>query len=292
VSTLRAILVAMRPRQWTKNLLVFAALIFAGDMFDMHRVVVATVLFGLFCLLSGAVYIVNDIVDAEADRAHPDKASRPIASGVLGVRAAVAAATVLAVVSVAGCFALGVMAGVLAIGYVVLQAAYSLFLKRLVIVDAMTIAAGFVLRAVAGAYAIGVPVSAWLFLCTFLLALFLGLAKRRHELVLLETTAAEHRESLRDYSAPFIDSMLSSTVAATIVAYALYTVSPTGGEKFQYLMATVPFVVYGLFRYLYLVHRRDLGGSPEEILLTDQPLIIDILLYLVVTGVIVYVLPG
>lgn len=292
MSTLRAIIASTRPRQWTKNLLVFAALVFAGDFFDGQRVLLACAAFVVFCLLSGSVYIVNDLIDAEADRAHPRKASRPIASGALGARAATVAAITLGSLGVAGSFALGLRVGVIAVGYLALQVAYSLVLKKLVIVDAMTVAAGFVLRAVAGAFAIGVPISAWLFLCTFLLALFLALAKRRHELLLLDEDAGAHRESLREYSAPFIDSMLSSTVAATILAYALYTVSTTGGDRFHYLMGTVPFVAYGLFRYLFLVHRRDLGGSPEDVLLTDRPLIIDIVAWLIATGVIVYVLPS
>lgn len=281
-----------RPKQWTKNLLVFAALIFAGDMFDLHRLAVAVALFALFCLLSSAVYILNDIVDADADRQHPDKQGRPIASGALGVRLAATVAAVLVVAGLVGGFALGPLVGLLALGYVVLQVSYSLLLKRVVILDAMTVAAGFVLRAVAGAFAISVPVSSWLFLCTFLLAMFLALAKRRHELVLLEAWAGEHRESLKDYSAAFIDSMLSSTAAATIVAYALYTLSTTGGDRYRYLITTVPFVAYGLFRYLYLVHRWDLGGSPEEILLSDKPLIVDIALWLAVTAFIVYALPS
>ena len=207
-------------------------------------------------------------------------------------RSAAVAAVVLASTAIAGSFALGVRVGIVAVSYAALQVAYSLYLKREVIVDAMAIAAGFVLRAVVGAFAIRVPVSSWLLLCTFLLALFLALAKRRHELMALEGAAGEHRQSLREYSAPFIDSMLSAIVAATIVVYAFYTFSPGAGERYRYLMATVPFVAYGLFRYLYLVYRHELGGSPEEILLSDRPLIVCIVLWMVATGVIVYILPS
>jgi 4-hydroxybenzoate polyprenyltransferase len=290
--TLRAIVVSMRPRQWTKNVFVFAALVFAGDLLDVRRAVFALAAFVLFCLLSGAVYILNDVADLEADRLHEKKRSRPIAAGELSPAAAVVAGAVIGAVALAGGFAVAPRFGAVLLGYVVLQTVYTLFLKKQVIVDAMAISAGFVLRAVGGAYAIGVPSSTWLLLCTFLLALFLALAKRRHELALLEEAAEEHRVSLRDYTAEFIDTMLSTTAAAAIVAYAMYTVTPTGGDHYRYLMGTVPFVVYGVFRYLYLVQRRDLGGSPEEILLTDVPLIVDLLLWAIITGVIVYVLPS
>jgi 4-hydroxybenzoate polyprenyltransferase len=292
VSTARDILVTTRPRQWTKNLVVLAALAFSGDLFDAQRALLAVATFGLFCLLSGAVYTFNDIVDAQADKTHAEKAARPIASGSLSVGVAVPAALVLAVLAVAGCFALGVRVGVVALAYLALQAGYTLLFKRVVILDAMVIASGFVLRAVAGAWAIKVPVSPWLLLCTFLLAVFLALAKRRHELGLLEEQASSHRESLREYSVPLIDSMISATVAATILAYALYTFSPGRGERYHYLMATVPIVAYGLYRYLFLVYGHNLGGSPEEILLTDWPLIIDIIVWMAAVGIIVYVLPS
>lgn len=292
MNTARAVLTSMRPRQWTKNVVVFAALAFAGDLFDLHRALLATAAFALFCLLSGAVYILNDVADAGVDRLHERKSRRPIASGELGVGAAITAGVVIGCAAMAGAFAVAPKFGLAAVAYAALQAAYTLFLKRQVVVDAMAISAGFVLRAAGGAYAIGVPASAWLLLCTFLLALFLALAKRRHELVLLEDDADAHRPALKDYTPQFIDSMLSTTAAAAIVAYALYTVTPFAGDHLRYLMGTVPFVVYGIFRYLYLVHRKDLGGSPEEILLTDVPLILDIVAWAVVTGVIVYVLPG
>jgi 4-hydroxybenzoate polyprenyltransferase len=290
--TLRAIVVSMRPRQWTKNVFVFAALAFAGDLLDAQRVVFAVVAFVLFSMLSGAVYILNDVADVEADRLHETKRTRPIAAGEIGRPVAAFAGVTIGAAAIAGAFAVTPKFALVMIGYALLQVAYTLFLKREVIVDAMAISAGFVLRAVGGAYAIGVPASAWLLLCTFLLALFLALAKRRQELVLLEDGADMHRASLRDYTAPFIDSMLSTTGAAAIVAYAVYTVTPSGGEHYRYLMGTVPFVVYGVFRYLFLVHRRDLGGRPEEVLLTDVPLIVDLLIWAVMTGVIVYVLPS
>lgn len=288
----RAVVASMRPRQFTKNLVVFAALGFSGDLLDAQRIVAATVAFVLFCLLTGAVYILNDVVDAESDRLHPTKRTRPIASGALPVSIAVGAGATFGAVALLGAFALGWQFGLVALGYALLQIAYSGWLKKVVIVDAMAIAVGFVLRAVAGAAVVGVLPSSWLLLCTFLLALFLALAKRRHELLLLEDDAGEHRTSLSEYTPEMIDSLLSATTSATILAYALYTFLPVSGERYPYLMLTVPFVAYGLFRYLYLVHRHDLGGRPEEILLTDRPLIIGIVGWLVTTAFIIYVLPS
>jgi 4-hydroxybenzoate polyprenyltransferase len=292
VRALRAIIVSMRPRQWSKNVFVFAAFAFAGDLLDLRRALFSLAAFVLFCLLSGAVYIVNDLVDLKADRLHERKRTRPIAAGDLSTTTAAVAGASIGIAALAGAFAIAPKLGAVMFGYAVLQALYVLFLKKEVILDAMAISAGFVLRAAAGAVAIAVPASSWLLLCTFLLALFLALAKRRHEIVLLEGEAHEHRASLKEYTTAFIDSMLSTTAAAAIVAYALYTVSPTAGDHYRYLMATVPFVVYGVFRYLYLVHRCDLGGSPEEVLLSDVPLIVDIAAWAAVTGVIMYVLPS
>ncbi len=292
LATARAVLASMRPRQWTKNLVVFAALGFSGDLLDPQRVLAASAAFVLFCLLCGAVYIFNDVADAESDRQHDTKRLRPIASGALDVSTAVRVGAAIGLGSLLAAFAMGRYFGIVALGYAVLQVAYTVWLKKAVIVDAMTISVGFVLRAVAGAVAIGVLPSPWLLLCTFLLALFLALAKRRHEILLLAGDAGAHRVSLEEYTPEMIDSMLSATTAATILAYALYTFLPVSGERYPYLMLTVPFVAYGLFRYLYLVHRHDLGGSPEEILLTDRPLIIGIVAWLLTTGVILYVLPS
>jgi 4-hydroxybenzoate polyprenyltransferase len=292
MSILRAIVLSMRPRQWTKNVFVFAPLAFAGDLLDMRRAAFALVAFVLFCMMSGAVYILNDVADIEADRLHSRKRTRPIASGELGIAAAVTSALVVGVAALAGAFAVAPKFAAVMLGYALLQVVYTLLLKKEVIVDAMAISAGFVLRAVGGAYAIGVPASSWLLLCTFLLALFLALGKRRQELLFLEDDADLHRASLKEYTAPFIDSMLSTTAAAAIVAYAMYTVTPTAGDHYRYLMGTVPFVVYGVFRYLFLVHRRGLGGRPEEILLSDVPLIVDLAMWAIATGVIVYILPS
>lgn len=288
MTTARALLVTMRPKQWTKNLIVFAPLIFAGEITVATNGLRTVAAFVVFCLISSAVYIANDLVDVELDQAHETKRTRPLAAGALAPRTAVAALVVLLLAALGGAFALGVPFGLVSVGYLLLQTLYTFWLKHEVILDVMSIAAGFVLRVFAGAVVIGVPGSPWLYICAALLALFLGLAKRRHELTLLEDGAVDHRPSLEHYSAPLIDSMLSAITAATIVTYALYTFFSDTARESQYLMFTVPFVVYGLFRYLYLVHQQNLGGSPEEILLADKPLIVDIALWLVAVGVVLY----
>jgi len=279
--TARALVLSLRPRQWTKNLIVFAPLIFAGELTSPSALLRAFAVFAVFCAASGAVYLANDLVDLELDSVHAVKKSRPLASGMLHPSVALAALLLLTASALAGSFALGTTVSLVTTGFLTLQAVYSLWLKHQVIIDVMSIAAGFVLRTFAGALVIGVSGSPWLYTCAALLALFLGLAKRRHELVLLEAEARSHRPSLHHYSAPLIDAMLSSTTAAIIIAYALYTFFSTTGMENQYLMLTVPFVVYGLFRYLYLVHKESLGGSPEEVLLTDKPLIANTFLWLV-----------
>lgn len=293
MSEARALLVSMRPRQWTKNLIIFAPLIFAGQLtfttaaaIDILRALAA---FAVFCLVSGAVYLANDLADLEQDRLHEKKRLRPLAAGELHPGTARITLGVLLVVALAGAFVLGTSFALVASGYLALQTLYTFRLKNEVLLDVMSIAAGFVLRGFAGAVVIGVPGSPWLYYCAALLALFLGLAKRRHELTLLEADACNHRPSLAHYSAPLIDSMLSAITAATIVTYALYTFFSATGQQNQYLMLTVPFVVYGLFRYLYLVHQKNLGGSPEEILLTDTPLIINIVLWLAAVAAALYI---
>lgn len=279
----------MRPKQWTKNLLVFAALVFSGNMTNVRDWSLSIVAFVVFVMLSGAVYVFNDVADVEADRHHARKRSRPIASGELSARLALAVAVIVAVLaSLGGFLILGPWFLAVSSAYLAVQVAYTIGLKRLVILDVMTIAAGFVLRALAGAVAIGVAFSPWLLACTGLLALFLALGKRRHELLLLEDSAPNHRASLEGYSREFIDQLMSTVTAATIVAYSLYTFFSVTGERRPWLILTVPFVVYGMFRYLYLVYRQGLGGDPEEILLTDTPLVIDIGLFLLVAGATLY----
>lgn len=281
-----AVVRQLRPRQWTKNLAVFAPLLFAKRALDGTAVWHATLAVAAFCFLASSIYVLNDWLDREKDRLHPEKRRRPIASGQLGGGLALVIGLV--------CFAVG--AGLtwlaspelvpVAGGYLILQVLYSFLLKHQVILDVLVIAVGFVLRVIGGGVAISVPVSNWLYLCTLLLAVFLGFAKRRNELTSLANDASGHRAALSDYSLPLLDQLISVVSAACVVAYGLYTVSEdtvahVGSDALKY---TVPFVLYGIFRYLYLMHRRNAGGSPERVLLSDPPLIIDLLLYVAVVG--------
>ena len=281
---------SLRPSQWTKNLIIFAALMFGQRLLDGRSVLYATLAFVIFCALSGVVYLVNDIADREADRRHPVKMRRPIASGELPVSTALTAALVLVTAALGGAYLLSPLFGVLATAYVSLLAFYSGPLKHIVIIDVLTIAIGFVLRAAAGAVAIDVPISHWLYVLTILLALFLALSKRRHELVLLADRATGHRRILEEYSPYLLDQMISVVTASTLVAYAFYTVSPETVAKFgtDYLGLTLPFPLYGIFRYLYLVHQKEGGGSPAEMLLTDRPLLVCVALWAVAVAVIIY----
>ena len=289
LGTLAAIVVSMRPRQWIKNLVVFAALIFAKKLNDPGTVVQSALAFLLFCSLSGGVYILNDLFDADRDRRHPLKAQRPIASRRLGTVAALTAAVLLLCGSLMGGFVLSPAYGAVLLLYVVLNLVYSLWLKEVVILDVMVIASGFVLRAVGGALVIDVTISTWLILCTVLLSLFLAFCKRRQELESLEG-AHEHRAILREYSIDFLDQMISVVTASTLIAYMFYTVSPEVEDKLgtQHLYLTVPFVLYGIFRYLYLVHLRGEGGNPAQSLLTDRPLLLCVGLWALTVVILVY----
>lgn len=280
-SVAASLFLALRPAQWTKNLIVFAALIFGQRLLDGEAVVRALVAFLAFCALSGVVYVVNDVVDREADRQHPLKRLRPIAAGALPVPVALGGAAVLGVVALVASLWLGVAFAAHAVAYVALQLAYSLGLKRQVILDVLSIALGFVIRASAGGAAIDVPISQWLLVCTILLALFLALAKRRHEITLLGEEAARHRAILGEYTPYLVDQMIAVVAASTLMGYAVYTVSSDTVERFgtPWLGLTLPFPLYGIFRYLYLVHRRSQGGSPTELLLADRPLLLCVALW-------------
>ena len=284
------LLVSLRPAQWTKNLVVFAGVLFGRQLFEAGALARATAAFVVFCALSGVVYLINDVLDREADRRHPLKARRPIASGELPAGLAGLAAAVIGLAALAVAFSLGTAFGWTSVLYVALQGLYSGPLKHIVIIDVLTIAIGFVLRAAAGAIVIGVPISQWLLVCTILLALFLALAKRRHELVLLADQAAEHRRILGEYSPYLLDQMISVVTASTFLSYAFYTINPETVEKFgtSNLGLTIPFPLYGIFRYLYLVHQRKGGGSPSEMLLTDGPLLACVALWALTVVVIVY----
>jgi len=289
----RALFVSLRPHQWLKNLVVLAALVFSKHLFDPPAVAQAALAFAVFCALAGTVYLVNDLADLERDRLHPAKRTRPLASGALSLGVARAAATLLFVGAVAAAWTLGPGFLLCALAYPALGLAYSLALKHVVILDVLAVALGFVLRAVAGAFAIGVHFSPWLLVCTILLALFLVLAKRRHELVTLDDAVA-HRQILAEYSPYLLDQMIAVVTASCLTAYAFYTLAPETVEKYrtERLALTIPFVIYGIFRYLYLVHRRDQGGSPGDVLLTDRPLLAAVALWAVAMVLIVYTAPG
>lgn len=289
-SALTGLVASLRPAQWTKNLVIFAGLIFGRRLMTPAAVAVALAAFVVFCALSGVVYLINDVVDRESDRRHPVKARRPIAAGEVSVPAALVTAAILGCGGLIAAFALGRAFGLVALGYVLLQALYSGPLKHIVILDVLAIAIGFVLRAAAGAVVIPVPLSQWLLVCTILLALFLGLAKRRHELVMLADGAVAHRPILGEYSAYLLDQMIGIVAASTLVAYVFYTISPETQAKFgtQWLGLTIPFPLYGLFRYLYLVHQREAGGSPADTLLNDRPLLLCVALWAAAVVLIIY----
>lgn len=284
------LLLSLRPGQWTKNFLVFAPLIFAVKLFDPEAVIRAGGGFLVFCALSSVVYLVNDVMDRDGDRLHPLKCRRPIAAGEVSVSLALTTAAVLASVALAAAYMLDRSFAAVAAVYVTLQTLYSVSLKHIVIIDALTLAIGFVLRAIAGALVIRVVISHWLFVCTILLALFIALAKRRHELVLLADGAAGHRPILDEYSAYLLDQMIAVVTASTLISYIFYTISPETEQKFgtSWLGLTIPFPLYGIFRYLYLVHRREEGGSPSDLLLNDRPLLACVTLWVVAVVLIVY----
>ncbi|MCA1562448.1 MAG: decaprenyl-phosphate phosphoribosyltransferase [Acidobacteria bacterium] len=284
------LILSLRPGQWTKNLIIFGALIFGQRLLDGRSVLYSVAGFAIFCVLSGVVYLINDVADREADRRHPIKMRRPIASGAVPASAALATAAALGTIAIAAAFWLRPLFGVLAASYVALLTLYSGPLKHVVIIDVLTIAIGFVLRAAAGAVVINVPISHWLYVLTILLALFLALSKRRHELVLLADRATGHRRILEEYSPYLLDQMISVVTASTLVAYAFYTVSPETMQKFHtnLLGLTLPFPLYGIFRYLYLVHQKDGGGSPAEMLLNDRPLLICVALWALTVALIIY----
>ncbi len=271
-----AIVKTARPYHWIKNLFVFAALIFARKYSQPDDIRHTLLAFMVFCLGASAVYFFNDLADRENDKLHPTKKDRPIPSGQLPVSIAWIIALVMLIVAVAVAIKLGVYFVSLLGVYIILNFAYSLGLKNIVILDVMSLAFGFVIRAAAGAAAINVPISSWLLICTILLALFLGFAKRRQELVALGNDAVSHRRSLAHYSPYFLDQMIGVVTASTVIAYTFYTLSPEIKEKFGTgdLVFTVPFVLYGIFRYLYLVHQKDEGGNPTKLLFTDIPLLI------------------
>jgi 4-hydroxybenzoate polyprenyltransferase len=272
-SRARAALAAMRPRQWSKNLLLFAGILFAAKLGDGTRWLEALLAFASYCAASSAAYLLNDVRDAEHDREHPVKRFRPVASGELPARTALAVAAVLAVGAFAGVAVLGLGSVGFLTAFLVLQAAYTAGLKHVVLIDVLAIAGLFVIRASAGAEAVDVRISPWLLICTGLLALFLALAKRRAELVLVGAEETSGRPVLEGYSLALVDQLVTVVAASTVIAYSLYTFTARDSKA---MMATVPFVLYGVFRYLLLLHRHDLGEEPENVLLSDAPLLLTI----------------
>jgi len=285
---MRPLLLSLRPAQWAKNFFVLAPLVFAGALTRPALLARGLLAFATFCAAASAVYLVNDLRDREADRRHPSKRHRPLAAGTLGVGTAVGAAVVLAGAALAGALSLGGSFTAFLAAYLGLNLLYSLGLKHVVILDVMLVAAGFLLRVLAGAAAVGAEVSHWLLLCTLFLALFLAFSKRRHEIGLLAAEAAEQRRVLDQYSLAFLDKMINVVTASTVVAYSLYAVSPETVARHgtDRLFWTVPLVLFGVFRYLYLIYQRPGERNPTEAILRDGPFLVNVLLWgLVVVGI-------
>ena len=286
------LLEAMRPKQWAKNGVVFAALIFDVQLFQPTPLLRTLAGFGLMCLLSSAVYLVNDLADLEKDRQHPQKRNRPLASGRLSKNVAAAAAVVLPLVALPLGFLLDWRFGLLALTYLVKDLLYSLWLKHVAIIDVMLVALGFLLRVGAGVVIITVArFSPWLYICMGLLALFMGFGKRRAELALMDSQAGDTRTVLKEYSLPFLDEMINLVSTSTIIAYSLYTFSAPNLPENHTMMLTIPFVLYSLLRYLYLIHMKGEGGAPDELVLTDRPLQITFILWGLSVILIMYLNP-
>ena len=285
------ILRSLRIQQWIKNLWVFAPLVFSQNVFDLPLLIKTILAFLLFCVISGAAYILNDIQDLEEDKIHPVKSKRPLASGRLKKNHALFACILLVLLGLSGAYFLNVYFFAILVIYFILQVAYSIWLKHVVIIDVFLIATGFFLRVIAGGLAIEVQISPWLVICTILIALFLAMCKRRHELLFLDKTAGTHRPVLKEYTPQLLDQMIAVVTASTVISYCLYTVSPETVSKFgtTNLLFTVPFVIYGIFRYLYLVHQKDEGGSPEALIIKDKPLLIDLFLWIATAMLILYI---
>ena len=281
---------SLRPQQWIKNFFIFAALIFSQNVFNLPLIAKTVVAFIAFCVVSSALYILNDLKDIEEDKLHPIKSKRPIASGRLNKTHAVLSFLILSLLGMTLAFTLNRYFFIITLVYVFLQIAYSFWLKHVVILDVFVVAAGFLIRVEAGGLAIEVSLSSWLLICTILLALFLAMGKRRHELVLLDDEAKDHRPILEEYNPYFLDQMIAVVTASTVIAYCLYTISPETVDKYgtTNLLFTVPFVLYGIFRYLYLIHQKVEGGTPETLIIKDKPLLIDMFLWIASAALILY----
>jgi 4-hydroxybenzoate polyprenyltransferase len=289
----KALLETMRPKQWTKNAAIFVGLLFSDDrlFFQLPWFLWTLAAFVVFCLLSSAIYIMNDLVDIEKDRAHPKKCMRPLPAGRLNLRVAQAAFGVLLLFSVVAAFALNTAYGAIALAYVANNIAYNLGVKDMVLLDVFSLSSGFVFRVLGGALVIGVQISPWLYVVTILLSLFLGFSKRRHEILLLQAGSGSYRRVLEDYSAGLLDQMLTIVAASTISAYSLYTFTAPNLPQNHSMMVTIPFALYGMFRYMYLSHRKD-GGAPPDELLFDRPLLTTIVMWGLTVIAILYVFAG
>jgi 4-hydroxybenzoate polyprenyltransferase len=289
---IKALIKTMRPRQWTKNLLVYAPLFFDSKALELESLLRTTAAFFLLCLMSGAIYIMNDLVDIDNDRQHPTKRNRPLAAGDLSPNVARAVAAILVVSSLLAGFYLSIGFGIVLLAYFLVQIAYSFYLKNIVLLDALTVSAGFILRVAAGVAVIQVErFSPWLYVCTGFLALFIALGKRRQELILLGQEAGNHRVILNEYTVDLIDRLIAIVTTSAVVAYSLYTFLAEGLPENNLMMLTIPFVLYAVFRYLYLIHVRHEGGAPEEIFLRDRPMQASMALWAVIVFVVLYIIP-
>lgn len=288
--TISGMIQSLRPQQWTKNFFIFAPLIFSENISNMGMLLKTGAAFGLFCLISGASYILNDLRDLEEDKLHPLKSRRPLASGRVKKSQAVVFLILISCLSMVLSLCLNLEFFLLLTSYFILQIFYSFWLKNVVILDVFIVAAGFFLRVLAGGLVIEVYVSPWILICTLLLALFLALSKRRHELILLDAEAKNHRPILGEYSPYLLDQMIAVVTASTVISYCLYTISTETITKFgtKNLIFTVPFVLYGVFRYLYLIHQKAEGGTPEMLIIKDKPLLISIFLWILTASSIIY----
>ena len=282
--------ISLRPKQWSKNVIVFAGLFFAEDIFDMEKIIPAVMAFLVFCIVSSSGYLINDVLDQEKDRLHPRKKFRPIAAGKISVPLAYTTAFLFIGVGLYLGYNLSYAFGIIISTYFLLTLFYSVYLKRVIIIDVLIISSGFMFRAVGGTLAIGEVVSSWLIICTIFLALFLALIKRRAEFVALKDNASRVRKTLAQYNVQFLDQMINIVSAACLMAYALYTLDPETVNKFgtRNLVFTLPFVIYGLFRYLALVHNYNQGESPELVILKDKPLLVCVGLYGLAVFLIIY----
>ena len=287
---LKSLLITMRPHQWVKNLFIFAPLLFGKKMTDPVAVANSFVAFGVFCLLASSLYIFNDWIDAEEDRKHPEKRNRPISSGALPPSIALFAAIFLTIIGLSLSTLLGQNFLITALIYLSLTIGYCLVLKRLIVLDAMTVSAGFVIRVVGGAVAISVMPSHWLIVCAYLLALFLTFSKRRQELLMLSEKADKHRKVLKDYSLKFLEQANNILIGASIVCYALYTVAPETIQRFNTnsLIYGTIFVIYGMFRYMLIIENPSNGGNPSKMLLQDKPLLLTVICWAVFNAFMIY----